>query len=261
MRRPRLGRADGELLELEPAKPRSAERAISVAVLPGPPSRPVRRAAGRLQRPPRRAAGARRVSARRRRRARRDRVVALGSRGGRPLRRGRRGRSSRSRGLSAPRGRSSRRGGPRLGGVHDLRRLGPGRDAGARSSRKRRAPVRLAPRDARAVPLPVLPQARPAHRAAEGARARHDGVARRHDGGLAPARGLSPLLRADHGGGREAGRRAPRRAARGDRRPPDGRLAREGPAALASSRSASGATTSSSPAARSSRSRRSTAAR
>ena len=41
----------------------------------------------------------------------------------------------------------------------------------------------------------------------------------------------------------------------------DGRLAGKGPAALASSRSASGATTSSSPAARSSRSRRSTAAR
>ena len=43
-----LGRADGELLELESAQPRPAERAVPVAVLSRPLSRPLRRARGRL---------------------------------------------------------------------------------------------------------------------------------------------------------------------------------------------------------------------
>ena len=76
--------------------------------------------------------------------------------------------------LPAPRGRPTGRGGAGLRGVHDLGRLGPRRHAGARSARQRRAAVGLAPRDAGPVSVPLLPEARPAHRAAEGARARPD---------------------------------------------------------------------------------------
>ena len=91
-----LGRADGELLELEPAQPRPAERAIPVAVLPGSlprpaPASPEADYSDLLDALPR----GRGVSSRRRRRSRRDRVVALAARGGRPVRRGRRGRASR----------------------------------------------------------------------------------------------------------------------------------------------------------------------
>ena len=228
VRRPPVGSSDRQLLELEPAQPRPAERAVPVSFLPRAPPCPFGQAGGRLHRPSGGPARRRRIPAGRGRRARRHRVVALAPLRGRARRGGRRRRIGRARGLSAPRRRPPRRGGARVRGVHDLRRLGPRGNARARPARQRRAPVRLAARDPRAVPVQVLPEARPADRAAQGDRARHDRVARRHDGGLAAARGLPPLLRAHHGGRREAGDGSPRRPDRDDRRGGHRRLARKG---------------------------------
>ncbi len=179
VRGPPLRRADRELLELELAQPRSTERAVPLAVLPGSVPRPRRRARGRLQRPARGTARGGGVSARRRCRPRRDGMVALASVRGRRVGRGRRRRAHRPRLLPPPARGTPRRTREGVRRVHDLRRMGPRRHARARPARQRRAPVGLAPRDARPMSLPLLPEARPAHRAAEGNRARHHRVARR----------------------------------------------------------------------------------
>ena len=257
------GRADGELLELEPAQPRPAERAVPVA-------RSSSTSTGRAPDGPRPTTRAlldgasrrRRLPAGRRRRARRDRVVAVAARGGA-------GPSARGAAPPRPSSATSIRTSPTGGGRRTRAPPTSSRSGTAGSARERRSSIpRASGEPQSASRLETLAQCPFTYflkhvlriEPPEGARARHDRVARRHDGGLAASRGLPALLRTDHRGRRKARGGAPRR--RSSRRSP-ARRSRSGARRSrrrASSRSASGATTSSSPAARSSRSRRSTAA-